>query len=171
MTIDPSDEGALSLVASSSPDDPVYFWQLYSLLGQRRLRDLIQTFYELVMADDTYFGKHFAELGPLHHHVERQLLFWLDATGGGVTYRGGMFKLEAKHRLSQEIMHVKASRRWMYHFVRALRRCDLGEEPVRALACIVDFLCYFMHRYAVEFDFNFADSMVFRSFGNYSCKL
>jgi truncated hemoglobin YjbI len=169
MRIPEDDPSVLSLVASSDPDDPVYFWQLHSMLGEHRLRCLIQTFYELVFADETEFGKAFSELGSIAYHVERQLLFWLDATGGGKTYTGGLVKLKAKHGVSSEIMHEEGSRRWIFHFVRALRRSDLGTEPVRVLACVLDFLCFFMQKYAVEFDFNFADSILIDLFR--SCKL
>ena len=164
MSIDFSDANAVSVTASTDPDEPIYFWQLYSVMGEKRMRDLIHRFYELVLKDNTDFGRAFVELGDLEHHVSRQLSFWMDVTGGGKTYKGGLKRLEMKHRLSRELMHESGSRRWMYHFVRALRRSDLGYEPVRVLTCVVDFLCFFMHRYSVEFDFNFVDSMVYRSF-------
>ena len=149
-------DSVTSLHASPDSDDPIYFWQLFSVLGEDRIRCLIQTFYELVLQDDTPFGEAFRETGTLSHHVDRQTLFWLDVTGGGHSYLGGEKKLKMKHRLSEDVMNVRGARRWMYHFIRALRRSDLGDQPVRVLSCIVDFLVFFMQRYAVEFDFNFA---------------
>ena len=84
-------------------------------------------------------------------------------TGGGRTYAGGETRLALKHRLSDEVMTRRGARLWMHHFVRALRRADLGDQPVRVLVCVVDFLVFFMQRYAVEFDFNFVDGDVLRA--------
>lgn len=159
----PATERVTSLYASPHPDDPVFFWQLFSVLGEDRIRSLIRIFYELVMADDSDFGEAFQETGSLRHHVDRQTLFWLDVTGGGRTYAGGEAKLAKKHGLSKEAMNERGARRWIHHFLRALRRADLGDQSVRVLACIVDFLVFFMQRYAVEFDFNYADADVLRA--------
>eukprot|EP00961_Rhodomonas_salina_P126235 1700574-Rhodomonas_salina.2 len=42
----------MSLEASSDPNDPIYYWQLYSVLGPDRIQKLIHAFYSNVYADD-----------------------------------------------------------------------------------------------------------------------
>lgn len=39
------------LVADPDPKAPLYFWQLHSLLGWRRIEGIVRAFYERVYAD------------------------------------------------------------------------------------------------------------------------
>ena len=156
------DAETITLITPRNVDEPIHFWQLHDALGTDRIRSMIRAFYTNVFEDEDalWFRDAFQELGSLEHHVEAQTRFWLDVTGGGSDYIGGVRRLRAKHRLAEEIMNAKGSRRWTYHFIRALRMSDLGDHPVRVIACIIDFLNFFMTQYAAEFDFNFVDFRV-----------
>ena len=151
-----------ALTASEDINEPIYFWQLYDALGENRIRGIIHTFYTNVFQDEdaSWFREAFEELGSIEHHVNSQTRFWLDVTGGGTDYRGGVRRLRAKHKIADDIMNDEGSRRWTYHFIRALRMSDLGDHPVRVIACIIDFLNFFMSQYATEFDFNCVDFRV-----------
>lgn len=149
----------MSLNASVKIEDPIYFWQLRSVIGKKRIKGIITHFYQNVFDDANapWFRDFFIDLGPLDYHVNAQTKFWWDLTGPGNEYTGGMKRLKLKHRLAQEVMTDKGSARWMYHFMKALRQSDLGNQPVRVIVCIIDFINFFMKRYATEFDFNFID--------------
>jgi truncated hemoglobin YjbI len=148
----------LSLTPSANDDDPVYFWQLYEAMGERRIRGLISRFYCLVFSDDEapWFRDAFKELGDLEDHVNGQSRFWLDATGGGKHYKSMQY-LRIKHRLAAEVMTKAGATRWVQHFAEALMHADLGPYSDRVSDCIVDFINFFMERYAIEFDFNFIE--------------
>ena len=149
----------LSLNASVNIEDPIYFWQLQSVIGKKRIKDIITHFYQNVFDDvkAPWFRDFFVDLGPLEYHVNSQTRFWWDLTGPGNEYTGGMKRLKLKHKLAKEVMTDDGSARWMYHFMKALRQSDLGNQPVRVIVCIIDFINFFMKRYATEFDFNFID--------------
>ena len=147
----------MSLVASTNKADKVYFWQLYSIIGQDPLHILIKTFYENIFDDNkhSWFKDEFAEIGDVEYHVKGQKNFWLDVMGGGKLYTGGEKKLNFKHKLVEDIMTSKGAELWMnymkitldevkYHFI----------HDNRIIPCIDLFLKFFMKKYSVEFDFN-----------------
>lgn len=147
----------LSLVASDDPNDPLYFWQLYSILGEKPLIMLITRFYEKVFDDteEPWFKNAFEETGDIHYHIKGQCDFWLDVMGKGKTYDGGYGKLKLKHKLASDVMTEKGAERWMFHMKQTLQelRPNLDYDR-RIIPCIDDYLNYFMKKYSVEFDFN-----------------
>ena len=147
---------AFSKIASSNLNDPLFFWQLYSLTGEPPLRDIITRFYKRVFNDSEaqWFSSVFVETGNLDYHVENQLKFWIDLTGGPITYKGGEKKLNIKHRLVKEIMTQEGANRWLYHMDATLSETTFRGDP-RILPCLIDFVNYFMDKYGLEFDFNF----------------
>ena len=42
----------ISLNASNNPEDEIYFWQLYSILGEVYIEDLIRLFYTKLFNDN-----------------------------------------------------------------------------------------------------------------------
>ena len=152
------DNKVTSLVASNYEDDKIYFWQLYSILGEKPIHMLIENFYNNIFNDDknTWFRDEFIETGTINYHVRGQKKFWLDIMGGGPLYTGGELKLHKKHKLVDNIMNEEGANLWMYHMIRALKQMNLcGIEDKRVIKCIHSFLYFFMDKYAVEFDFNY----------------
>jgi hypothetical protein len=68
------------LNASMDQSDPIYYWQLYSIIGQRPIERLVRTFYQKVYddEDDPDFKNAFARLSGIEHHIQTQTSFWVD---------------------------------------------------------------------------------------------
>lgn len=147
----------LSLTASDDSNDPLYFWQLYSVLGDKPLELLVTRFYENVFQDDCeWFRDAFVQTGDIHYHIKGQCNFWLDVMGKGPMYKGGYGKLRLKHKLVEHVMTEKGSQRWMFHMKNTIQELKPKfQYDRRILPCIHDFLDFFMKKYSVEFDFNF----------------
>lgn len=145
-----------SLVASNDKTKPLYFWQLYSILGEKKIEDLIRQFYRNIFNDknNKWFSDEFIEIGSIEYHVKGQKKFWLDIMGGGEYYTGGEKKLHYHHKLVKNIMTEKGANIWMYHMNNALDKMEYKED-IRIRKCIDVFLNHFMVKYAIEFDFNF----------------
>ena len=47
-----SNNEIISLVASNNIGDKIYFWQLYSIIGEKPVKELIQKFYENIFNDE-----------------------------------------------------------------------------------------------------------------------
>ena len=147
-----------SLHASNDPNKPIYFWQLYSILGEKPVEKLIRLFYTRIFNDteNSWFSQEFIEIGDVEYHVRGQKNFWLDVMGGGEHYKGTEKKLHNYHKLVKNIMTQEGANCWMNHMDKALKDIELEKiEDKRVLSCIKSFLNYFMLKYAVEFDFNF----------------
>ena len=147
-----------SLHASNDPNKPIYFWQLYSILGEKPVEKLIRLFYTRIFNDtkNSWFSQEFIEIGDIEYHVKGQKNFWLDVMGGGEHYKGTEKKLYNYHKLVKNIMTKEGANCWMSHMDKALKDIELEKiEDKRVLSCIKSFLNYFMLKYAVEFDFNF----------------
>ena len=58
---------------------PLYFWQLYSILGEKYIEDLIRLFYTKLFNDDKnkWFSDEFIEIGSIEYHVRGQKNFGL----------------------------------------------------------------------------------------------
>ena len=56
-----------SLIASNNKADKLYFWQLYSILGENPIKNLITVFYTRIFNDkkNKWFRDEFIELGNL----------------------------------------------------------------------------------------------------------
>uniref|UniRef100_A0A7S1A307 Globin n=1 Tax=Noctiluca scintillans TaxID=2966 RepID=A0A7S1A307_NOCSC len=145
---------------SAKPDGPLFFWQLYSLMGAERIERILHAFYTRVYADneEPWFRRAFSQIGDLEHHVERQTEFWIDAFGGGPQYHGGDGRINIHHQhRAAHIMNARGAGRWMYHMTLALNDdTDWSEEDPRVKPCLVDFLETRMRKYAAahrwEFD-------------------
>ena len=145
-----------SLIASNNPSDPIFFWQLYSILGESPIHTLISIFYENVFNDnDKWFSEEFIELGSLEYHIKGQKRFWLDIMGGGQKYIDGMNRLNLRHSLVDNIMTVDGSNKWLDNMNKALNdhRVHLTNDK-RVIYCIYDFINYFMIKYSKHFNYN-----------------
>jgi len=146
------------LYASSDLSKTLYFWQIYSIIGPEPIKKLITVFYTSIFnsTTDLWFKEEFEDLGPLKHHIDRQTEFWLDVMGGGPLYKANMKKLHMKHKLVENIMTEKGANKWMYFMINAINTIkeDLCVDR-RIIPCLIDFLNFFMLKYAHEFDFNF----------------
>jgi truncated hemoglobin YjbI len=147
-----------SLAASLDHNQPLHIWQLYSLIGKEPIYEIVSDFYERVYndVDAPWFRNAFTELAPLHHHIDVQVAYWVDAMGGGRKYPGGNSRLYFHHsHNAKEIMTAGGAKRWMYHMRGALDRV-LFEDP-RVKPCLVEFLQMKMMRYATEFGWDYEE--------------
>ena len=90
-------EQIISLNASNDRTKSVQFWQLYSVLGQDPIVNIVRNFYERVFADEDWFTSVFARVGDIGHHVNTQASMWIDVMGGGPYYHGAEFRLNFHH--------------------------------------------------------------------------
>ena len=143
------------------PDSPLYFWQLYSLLGSDKIIGIVRAFYERVYADDDeeWLRDAFISIRPpLNHHVATQSAFWIDAFGGGRQYHGSEYRLSFHHSQQEvlRVMNARGAARWMHHMALALNvDTDFRHEDPRVKPCIVDFLETRMRKYALAHGWEF----------------
>ena len=146
------------LCASSDLSKTLYFWQIYSIIGPEPIKKLITVFYTSIFnsTTDLWFKEEFEDLGPLQHHIDRQTEFWLDVMGGGPLYKANMTKLNMKHKLVKNIMTEKGANMWLHYMINSINTIkeDLCIDR-RIIPCMIDFLNFFMLKYAHEFDFTF----------------
>ena len=132
-----------ALVADSNPNKPLYFWQLFSLLGPHRIMDLVESFYQRVYADkdNDWFRDAFIQIGSIGHHVATQTQFWIDAMGGGKQYHGGAAV-------------------WMRHMRLAVsdHAADLDAIDRRIRPCVMEFLRTKMKKYSEQHMWDFDES-------------
>ena len=156
------EEHIMSLNHKVNTTNKLYFWQLYSILGEERIHNFIQKFYENIFNDlnDVYFSNTFKKLGTIQYHIFGQQNFWLDIMGGGKKYAGGEFRLKRHHDLAKDIMNKKGANRWLYHMEKTLNNqlLDLTND-YRVKFCIVDFIHFFMKKYAEQYNFVFKSSL------------
>ena len=143
----------VTLDAKENPTDRLYFWQLYSILGEDEITEIITTFYQDVMSDqrDDLFRNTFKDSGTLEHHVSKQANFWIDVTGGGKRYPGGEARLEVHHDNAKIIMTHRGAARWLYHMKNALKSRNFHDP--RIAPCINDFVNFFMYKYGKTYGF------------------
>ena len=145
-----------------NPDEtkPLYFWQLYSLMGTQRIVQIITVFYTSVFEDkNEWFVEAFTDIGPLEHHIRTQSQFWLDAFGRGRQYHGGEFRLNYHHKFNApQVMNHDGAKQWMYHMRKTLNsnQIDLTDDK-RVRPAINEFLKIMMDKYGYEFDFKTDD--------------
>jgi truncated hemoglobin YjbI len=148
----------LSFIANKNPESRLYFWQLYSLLGDYHLKNIITLFYTSIFNDDeaSWFKEVFINLGSLEHHINRQYLFWMDTFAGGLNYSSGLNGLKRHHDLAKEIMTEDGAKRWMFHMRLAIEnyKDKLNEIDKRITPCIYEFIRFTMEYYGVQYDFN-----------------
>jgi truncated hemoglobin YjbI len=132
----------------------LYFWQLYGIIDESDIHDIITTFYSSVLNDteDEVFKNTFKNSGTLEHHVKKQTNFWVDAMGGGKRYPGGEARLELHHDNARAIMTRRGAERWLYHMDNALNTHVFKDERVRP--CIEEFINFLMYKYGQMYNFN-----------------
>lgn len=145
----------LTLDAPNEASKPIQFWQLYSVLGQDRIVDIVYRFYKRVFADEPWFTSVFANVGSIEHHVNTQASMWTDVMGGGLAYHGGEFRLSFHHtHNAMALMNQKGAERWVQLMVQTLddTSTDLTDDP-RVRRSLNTFLDHFLGKYATEFRF------------------
>ena len=116
----------LTLNASVNPSKPLQFWQLYSVLGEKRIVRIVQNFYQRVYRD-----------------------------GGGFKYHGAEFRLNFHHQHNAiELMNKKGAERWIKLMVQTLDDTTeyMTDDP-RVRISLNTFLTYFTAKYAADFGF------------------
>lgn len=145
----------VSLTAPTDLSKPIQFWQLYSVLGQDRIVNIVGDFYERVFADEEWFTSVFARVGGIGHHINTQAAMWIDVMGGGPYYHGAEFRLNFHHTHNAiQLMNEKGAQRWSQLMLDTLNDSarHMTEDP-RVRPSINTFLTHFMGKYAQEFAF------------------
>jgi hypothetical protein len=91
--MDPSSFAGVPETTQADPDPskPLYFWQLYSVMGEERIKALTQQFYTYVFNDENdWFRKIFASMTTMEMAIWSASTFFLDVMGGGRHYPGGV---------------------------------------------------------------------------------
>ncbi|MDA9989701.1 hypothetical protein N9E48_02680 [Paracoccaceae bacterium] len=145
----------VALNASKDQSKPIQFWQLYSVLGQKRIVRIVQNFYHRVYRDEPWFSSIFARIGDTSHHVRTQSAMWLDVMGGGFKYHGAEFRLNFHHQHNAiELMNKKGAERWIRLMVQTLDdTADYMTDDPRVRISLNTFLAYFMTKYTADFGF------------------
>lgn len=145
----------VTLDASVNPSKPIQFWQLYSVLGQKRIVRIVQNFYRRVYRDEPWFWSVFARIGDTSHHVRTQSAMWLDVMGGGFKYHGAEFRLHFHHQHNAiELMNKKGAERWIKLMVQTLDdTAEYMTDDPRIRVSLNTFLAYFTTKYAADFGF------------------
>lgn len=156
------DHRAICLIAPVDRTQQLYVWQLFSVLGEGRIIHLIRSFYERIFQDleTPWFRNPFVEAGSIDYHITGQSAMWLDVMGGGKTYTGGVDRLHLYHDDHRGIMTSRGAERWMFHMRQTVYdpHVDLTDDP-RVRPCLVSFVEYHMHKYALEFDFKYTSKL------------
>ena len=151
----------VTLNASENQSKPIQFWQLYSVLGKKRIVRIVQNFYQRVYRDEPWFSSIFAKIGDTSHHVRTQSAMWLDVMGGGFKYHGAEFRLNFHHQHNAiELMNKNGAERWIRLMIQTLDdTAEYMTDDPRVRISINTFLAYFMTKYAA--DFGFQTNMMF----------
>lgn len=145
----------VSLTAPSDVSKPIQFWQLYSVLGQDPIVELIQSFYHRVFEQDDWFRAVFERVGGINHHINTQASMWIDVMGGGPYYHGAEFRLNFHHtHNAMQLMNDKGAALWSSLMLETLDASShlIANDP-RIRTSINTFLSFFMGKYADEFAF------------------
>ena len=149
-----NDKGMRSLYPSSLQTDQLYFWQLYNLLGEEVITNIISRFYEKILLDrdNLWFSDVFRKTGSLEYHVIGQKRFWMECMGGGHYYnKNGKKTLYKKHSLVNEIMTSRGASLWLDFLYKTLDEYGELKKDKRVIQCIKDFVIFFMIRYGKQF--------------------
>jgi len=145
----------LSLTAPSDASKPIQFWQLYSVLGQDPIVEIVQSFYQRVFEQDDWFKSVFERVGGINHHINTQASMWIDVMGGGPYYHGAEFRLNFHHtHNAMQLMNEKGADLWSKLMLETLDASpNLWADDPRIRTSINTFLSFFMDKYANEFVF------------------
>lgn len=152
-----------SLHADMDTSQPLYFWQLYSIIGKEPILAFIAEFYNRIYADtkEEWFLVAFTGIGDKAHHIQSQSSFWIDAMGGGRVYFGGKSRINFHHysNHAEHIMNERGAKRWMHHMRGAIRSYDFSKfNDPRIVPALVEFLRIKVMTYAEEHQWEFNDS-------------
>jgi truncated hemoglobin YjbI len=155
-------EKIVSLEASDDPDDPLYFWQLYSIVGKQPVRKIAQNFYTRVFEDkeDDDFRATFEKSSEKEYHVLLQTFMYLDCFGGGRYYAGEQARVDMHHKTAaRNIMTRQGAEKWTRYMRASLddETEALDKIDPRVRPALNSFLKYFMDKYAGTFDFDSSD--------------
>jgi truncated hemoglobin YjbI len=157
-----ADKPSESLEANQDISTPLYFWQLFSLIGEDPILEILTRFYENVFADtdNPWFRDIFVNRAPMEHHILRQVNYWIDAMGGGACYYGGHPMLDSHHyREALSIMNNRGAKRWMIHMRKAVNEMEFSKDKdPRIKPCFMAFLKTKMKAYSDEFGFEELDN-------------
>ena len=164
-SIGKSIDSKIDLIASDNKEKPLYFWQLYSILGYDNILLIVKTFYGHIFNEQDikkkWFKSKFEESGPINYHIKGQLKFWLDLMGGGSYYEKEK-KLNLYHNLVKEIMTKEGANMWLYYMNITLTELSKNNNfniDERIIPCINDYINFFMGKYSKEFSFNFKSNL------------
>ncbi|MDG1736434.1 MAG: hypothetical protein P8L68_08425 [Paracoccaceae bacterium] len=145
----------LSLTAPSNVSKPIQFWQLYSMLGQDPIVEIVYSFYQRVFTQEDWFRSVFERVGDINHHVNTQASMWIDVMGGGPYYHGAEFRLNFHHtHNAMQLMNDKGADLWSKLMLETLdASSQLKAADPRIRKSINTFLSFFMRKYANEFAF------------------
>jgi truncated hemoglobin YjbI len=146
----------LSLIASNELSKPIQFWQLYSVLGSKRIQAIVRRFYKHVFADEHWFTSVFSRISSEERHTLTQASMWIDVMGGGHQYHGGEYRLSFHHTHNAfELMNERGAKRWVELMAKTLDEPGIDfTDDVRVRPAINTFLTYFMGKYAIDFKFD-----------------
>ena len=154
-----------SLEASMDITKPLYYWQLFSILGRDPIVDIMTRFYVSIFEDDdkeyAWFSQTFRDIASLDYHINAQAAYWIDSMGGGKLYPGGSRRINFHHSSSESlpVMTAPGAKRWMYFMRNSIRNQDFSEyNDPRIVPCLVDFLKVKMIAYAAHHNFEFDES-------------
>ncbi|MEO9826279.1 MAG: hypothetical protein ABJF50_17900 [Paracoccaceae bacterium] len=145
----------VSLTAPGDVSKPIQFWQLYSVLGQDPIVEIVQSFYQRVFAQDDWFKSVFERVGGINHHITTQASMWIDVMGGGPYYHGAEFRLNFHHTHNAiQLMNDKGADLWAKLMLETLDASShLWSDDPRIRTSINTFLSFFMDKYADDFAF------------------
>lgn len=151
-----------SLQADPDTTRPLYFWQLYSLIGHEPVLEITHNFYERVFCDTNdqqhaSFARAFTRIGSAEYHARQQAAYWIDAMGGGKLYHGGNHRLRFHHQHNAaSVMNAAGAKRWIFHMRGSLNAFDFASlHDSRVKPCILSFLKSRMEIYAAQHDWEF----------------
>jgi truncated hemoglobin YjbI len=145
----------LSLTAPRDTSKPIQFWQLYSVLGQDPIVEIVLRFYRKVFEQDDWFTSVFQRVGGINHHINTQASMWIDVMGGGPYYHGAEFRLNFHHtHNAMALMNDKGAGLWSKLMLNTLDASShLMTDDPRVRTSINTFLSFFMGKYAEDFQF------------------
>ncbi|NRP90688.1 hypothetical protein GFPCMMHI_06615 [Ensifer adhaerens] len=145
----------LSPTAPSDVSKPIQIWQLYSVLGQDSIVELVQSFYQRVFEQDDWFRSVFERVGGIQHHINTQASMWIDVMGGGPYYHGAEFRLHAHHtHNAMQLMNDRGAELWSSLMLETLDSSShLTAADSRIRVSINTLLSFFMSKYAEDFAF------------------
>jgi truncated hemoglobin YjbI len=157
--VEPSDIACLQ----ANPDwsKPLYFWQLYSLLGEDSINAIVSDFYNRIWNDKTeenkWFVQSFTNVVTLDRAIMTQTHMWIDVMGGGAVYHGGLMRLNFHHERVYQVMNDRGAKVWLRFMKETLDSVDFGSNDPRIRPAIEVFLETAMCKYGADFDFSTND--------------